>query len=209
MQSIIYNGTKLNVVSAGPGEVDFRRRDLREKYGKEIRFVGAGDYTVCTRTGNAPSGEFPVNGEMDVVLSEEGKPLVAFRTYPSLERWTFDLMGDDTPESMVEEAGGNPVAAAYEFCEWWFGLKKGEPAYDYYREMRRQLKEDYGMTAWEYRQWLADMLRDEAGVTEIHSVKRIASNGGGYCITITKEVESLGLQRGDEIEIIVRRMPHE
>lgn len=205
MQPIISDGIKLDVVSARFDEADARLSDLRSKYGSDIRTIEAGDYSVCTGRGVVPSGEFPVNGKMRIVLSDDGKPLVGFRIYPALMDWARDLMCDDTPESLVEDAGGNPVVAAQEFCEFWLGICKHTVPFDNYQELRRQLREDYGMTAWEFRTWLQEMLRDEVGVSEVRAVKRIVANGGGYCIAITKEVEALDLHRGDEVEIIVRR----
>lgn len=205
MYSIMYKGNRLDVVSARFDEADFRLRDLREKYGSEIRTIEAGDYSICTRHGVVPSGEFPVNGRMRIVLSDDGRPLVGFRIYPALVDWALDLMCDDTPESLVEEAGGNPLVAAQEFCEFWLGISRNTIPFDNYNELRRQLKEDYGMSSWEFREWLSDMLRDEVDVTEVSAVRKIVSNGSGYCISITKEVEALGLHRGDDVEIILRR----
>ena len=195
----------MDVVSARIDEADARLSDLRERFGSQIRMVEAGDYSVCTGRGVVPSGEFPVNGRMRIVLSDDGRPLVGFRVYPVLIDWTLNLMCDDTPESLVEDAGGNPVVAAQEFCEWWLGISKRTTPFDSYQELRRQLREDYGMTAWEFRAWLQEMLRDEVGVTEVRAVKKIVANGGGYCIAITKEVEALDLHRGDEVEVIVQR----
>lgn len=109
---------------------------------------------------------------------------------------------DDIPAELIAEAGGVDEAVD-EWVQWWYG--EGDGSCGEGVENKADLAEHLGITPKDLKPLVARYMVEDSRASEVTAVKTIAANGNGLMVSITKEARMLGLDRGDTVEIVIRR----
>lgn len=124
----------------------------------------------------------------------------------TLEEWVEgSLLVNDTPESLVDQAGGDIGRAAREWVAWWFLQKDCQEEQECLAN-RRRLFGQYDMSPDEMVGWMTRYLQSHVeAVSEVTFDRPIAANGNGLMISVTREARMLGVDRGDIVTVTIRR----
>lgn len=110
---------------------------------------------------------------------------------------------NDVPAELIAEAGGVDEAVD-EWTQWWFG--EGDGSCGCGVDNQADLAEHLGITPRDLKPLVARYMVEDSRASEVTAVKTIAANGNGLMVSITREARMLGLDRGDDVQITIRRM---